>query len=140
MAAIKRDKFDILFSNIIREASDYVCSRCQRGYRDNPSGLHCSHYVGRAHKATRWHPDNAVAHCYGCHSYFEQRPNEFYRWYCQKFGEGREQIITDLGRSIRKWKKWEKDELYEAMKREMKRLRELRASGVVGPVEIANYC
>ena len=55
-------------------------------------------------------------------------------------GESREEIITTMGRSVRKWKKWELDDLYMAMKAELKRIEQLRADGVTGPIEIVNYC
>ncbi len=64
---LKLKKADKLFSRYIRERDMWICQRCGTRYNDNPQGLHCSHYFGRARFSTRFDPDNCVALCYGCH-------------------------------------------------------------------------
>jgi hypothetical protein len=44
------------------------------------TSLQCSHFQGRAKLATRFDPDNAFAHCAGCHRYFGANPYEFVAW------------------------------------------------------------
>jgi hypothetical protein len=51
--------------------------------------LHCSHFVGRAGKSTRWDEDNAAALCYGCHRYFTANPVEHRDFFFKRLGENR---------------------------------------------------
>jgi hypothetical protein len=70
--SIKRDKTDIVFSELVRERAAWKCeygdsAYCERGHKsfDNHSHdkqtLHCSHLFGRRSKGVRWHPLNALA-------------------------------------------------------------------------------
>lgn len=137
--AVKCDKFDIIFSKVIRERNDWNCENCGRNFRNDPLGLHCSHYVGRSNRATRWDCDNASAHCAGCHLSFSNHPGEHSRWFIRAYGDGLEQIVTEKASKIRKWKPWEKDEMYKHYKAEYKRLIDLRADGVVGWITVTNF-
>ena len=76
---IKRTKYDIVFSKYVRARARYCCQRCGRQYADNSAGLHCSHYHGRRIWATRLHPINCLALCYGCHSYVSTHRDEYDR-------------------------------------------------------------
>ena len=51
------------------------------------SSLQCAHIMGRRSKGTRWHPDNAVALCAGCHIYFTGHPLMFYDWLAAEIGQ-----------------------------------------------------
>lgn len=84
---MKRNKLDILFMRYIR-LRDRVCQRC--GNRGDPRGMHTSHYWGRSIKATRWHPDNAVLVCYGCHVYFHGHPQDHTEFLRKRLGVGYE--------------------------------------------------
>lgn len=64
---IKLDKADKIFSKFIRERADWKCEYCGKDYRDNPQGLHCSHYWGRGREGTRFEPDNCAALCFYHH-------------------------------------------------------------------------
>ena len=44
---IRRDKYDELFSYLVRERADFTCEYCNRSFRHDPHGLHCSHLFGR---------------------------------------------------------------------------------------------
>ena|SRR3990167_9602660 len=76
---IKIDKADQLFSKYIRTRDNWTCQRCKKNYEDNPGGLHCSHYFGRAKESTRFDPENCDALCYGCHQYWGSTDREGYR-------------------------------------------------------------
>lgn len=84
---IKRDKYDTLFSFLVRERADWFCENCRRNFRHDPHGLHCSHLFGRAMKSLRLHARNAFAHCQACHEHFEQHPVIFTEWAKQKLGD-----------------------------------------------------
>lgn len=73
---IRRSKADAEFSLQIRQRDGWTCQRCGARHRENSRGLHCAHMFTRRTKATRHDPDNAVALCYGCHSYVDANPWE----------------------------------------------------------------
>lgn len=75
---IKTTNLDRLFSQYVRARAGWRCERC--GAQPARQGLHCSHIFSRRHKGIRWHPSNAVAHCYGCHSYLGGNPSVFNEW------------------------------------------------------------
>ena len=110
MSAIKRTPADIAFSKCIRERDNYTCKRCGKSYTESDTGLHCSHFHGRANWAVRFDPDNAESHCYGCHAYFEGSPHEFTQWWLNKLGEGAYELLLErkndigLGKMYRKTK------------------------------------
>lgn len=84
-ANIKISNLDRLFSQYIRARAGWRCERC--GAMPDRRGLHCSHIFSRRHKGIRWHPSNAVAHCYGCHSHLGGNPRLFDEWARNYLGE-----------------------------------------------------
>lgn len=66
---IKRNKWDKVFSDCVRERASWHCEDCGKWFGDNTGGLDCSHYRSRRHYATRFDPDNAIAQCKGCHQF-----------------------------------------------------------------------
>lgn len=93
---------DTLFSKAIRERDKWTCQRCKKKYPDTyPAnmGLHCSHFIGRGHSATRFHPDNCDALCFGCHQQFEtQKATDYRDWKIAQLGEKRFQELVEQGR------------------------------------------
>ena len=65
----KLRKTDKLFSRIIRTGDDWKCQAClelkhySKDYRNNPQGLHCSHYFSRGKENTRFDYDNCTSLC-----------------------------------------------------------------------------
>lgn len=51
--ALKRDKFDDVFSQLVRERTDWSCDYCGRTFHHERQKLHCSHFKSRRHKANR---------------------------------------------------------------------------------------
>lgn len=74
------------FSRLVRMRARWKCERCGVDHSANTGALDCSHFYGRSSTSTRWHQLNAVAHCYGCHSYLGSRPVEFREWMIEKRG------------------------------------------------------
>jgi hypothetical protein len=75
-------ELDVVFSKLVRAKANWKCLICERDY----SGNHCdtesergkirrklnnSHYIGRAHKGTRWDYDNCDSICIFCHQRIE---------------------------------------------------------------------
>lgn len=84
---VKLDQADRLFSLYIRSRDNWTCQRCGKYYVPPTAALHCSHFVGRGKENTRFDPDNASAHCYGCHQYFTSHPLEHTAWKVAKVGQ-----------------------------------------------------
>src|SRR3990167_7690933 len=114
---VKRDKRDAIFSLLIRERSSWLCERCGKQFsREDGQGLHCSHFISRRHRSTRWHPDNAAAHCFSCHQYLGEHPMEFTRWIEARLGQGRADIMMRYSQVVAKFSKKDLESIYRFMK------------------------
>lgn len=133
--ALKRDKFDDVFSQLVRERTNWECDYCGRTFHHEHAKLHCSHFKSRRHKSTRYHPYNAFAHCIGCHRKLEEDPYEFTAHAEIVYGEMTIERVARLACVPLRLNDDLKAELYQHMKSELKRLRELRAGGEVGRIE-----
>lgn len=132
---IKRNKYDILFSNLVRERADYVCERCGAEKRECPAGLDCAHYIGRGCHATRFHARNAFALCSGCHSYFDSRASHFYRWTVSHLGNGVERALFDLSEQGKGMPKRVLESMHEHNKSELSKIKACRDAGKTGRIE-----
>jgi len=83
---IRISALDRLFSLVIRSRDHWTCQRCGTRYSPPTNALHCAHIFTRSKKSTRFDELNAVAWCYGCHSYLDRNPLEKYAWYKTRFG------------------------------------------------------
>ena len=133
---MKRDKFDIAMSNLIRERADWTCERCFTYYPEgNRSGLEHSHIWGRRRHSVRWFPDDGIALCTGCHSFVGSNPDEHKAFARDILGEKRYAALQLKANTTRRWKPWEKVELYAQMKAALKDMKERRAMGHEGRLE-----
>jgi hypothetical protein len=133
---IKRDKYDDVFSDLVRERADWVCERCGRNYRHEPEMLDCSHVNSRGITSVRTHKDNAFAHCKrGCHEYFEQHPLEFADWVRSKIGQRRYDRLILLANKPTKFTHHERELQHKHYLNERRRLKALRLAGVIGRIE-----
>ena len=132
---------DKWFSLCIRERVDWNCEHCGSNYRQRPQGLHCSHLFSRRHYATRHDPNNAFAHCYGCHQRLGGCPVTFTRWAEQHLGIGLVELVrekhldTGLGKMCKKKQK----EIAAHYKSELSRLQKQRAEGITGRLEVTAW-
>lgn len=130
---------DVAFSRCVRERTNWTCERCGGQFLHNTSGLHCSHYVGRAARSTRWDPVNCFAHCYGCHSLLGSRPGEFTRWVQSRLGPEVEEALMRRGNDVTRVTFKQRQEIRAHYEREFARMSELRASGVMGRIEFSDW-
>ena len=107
---LKIDKADTAFSKYVRTRDNWTCQRCSKQFEPPTSGLHCSHFQGRAKEGTRFEPLNCDALCYGCHMYFTANPAEHYQWQVNRKGQ---QMVDLLVLQSNTYKK--KDRVLEAM-------------------------
>lgn len=134
---MKRNVEDAEFSNLIREAYNWTCCRCNKYFPEGQrQGLHASHIYSRRHQATRFHPLNVVAHCYACHQWFGGNPVEGGRWAVDYLGESSIQTIGNLHRTACKLTKAQKDERRAHYKKEIDRVKKLRKEGHNGIIEV----
>jgi len=89
MKGIRIDLADKYFSLFIRYRANWKCERCGTQYEVGSRGLHASHFWGRAREATRFDPENVVAHCHGCHAYLTASPEEHRYWKLKQIGQQR---------------------------------------------------
>ena len=115
-SGIKRDALDKLFSLYIRTRDAWTCQRCHTFYQMGSQGLHCSHFIGRRNRAVRWDPDNACAHCYGCHRFLEGNPIEFGDWIQNYLGQERYLALRKRAIIIPRLRKVELQEIYDNLK------------------------
>ena len=93
--AIKRTKWDVVFSNYIRNRDDWTCQRCGKKYPEKSQGLHCSHFYGRRSWATRIEPANAMALCFGCHLHVGSFPKEHVELWESRFSEEEKNHVNE---------------------------------------------
>jgi len=106
--SIKINPADQAFSDYIRTRDGWECQRCitlgrrsvfrppkrlidklpqyEDRYR-NAAGLHAMHCFSRRGSAVRFDPLNAIAGCYGCHSYLDRHPLEKYSFFESMIGK-----------------------------------------------------
>ena len=144
---MKRDKYDTIFSNLIREMYDYTCCNCSRNLRSNSAGLHCSHFFGRRKQSVRYDLDNALAHCIYCHRILGENPVDFYDHYVKVKGIGCLELLRERANKLKKWEKaskktgykGEKEDMYKHYKKEYEKVLDMRKEGVVGYIECVNW-
>ncbi len=137
---MKRDKYDDLFSKMVRERDNWTCQKCGKYYPEgNRQGLHCSHIFSRRHVATRWEPYNAVAHCFYCHQYLGGNPVLFEHWAREYLGEYIVEMLTEKHNQICKLTRKDKIEMYEHMKSEYARMLVQRKNGDNGLLQFTGW-
>ena len=116
--AIKRTKWDIVFSDYIRNRDNWTCQKCGKKYHEKSAGLHCSHFYGRRSWATRIEPANAMALCFGCHLHVGSFPMDHVHLWEEKFTQKETDNINKLhNQSLVKKKDIATEENYQKLRR-----------------------
>ena len=137
---IKRDKYDKVFSDLVRERSNWTCECCGKHFPEGRrQGLHCSHVYSRRHQATRYLGLNAFAHCYSCHQQLGGSPIEFTAWVRNQLGDGAFDRLREAHNTVVKRTKAEKEELYAHLKEELKKIQEKRKNGETGYIDFVEF-
>ena len=115
--AIKRTKWDVVFSNYIRYRDNWTCQRCKKQYIEKSQGLHCSHFYGRRSWATRIEPCNAMALCFGCHQHVGSFPIDHVKLWELRFTKKEKDYVKELHNVAIVKKKWiATEEKYKLLK------------------------
>ena len=118
MPSIKRNRFDIVFSDYIRYRDKWTCQRCNKKYPVKTRGLQCSHFYGRRSYATRFEPANAMALCYRCHIHVAEYPMEHVDLWESKFSKEETDRINYLHYQTNvKKNQIETEETYQKLRR-----------------------
>jgi hypothetical protein len=94
---------DKYFSLCVRERADNTCERCGKVYQDRP-GLQNCHFEGRRNYSVRFEPLNCFALCYGCHQLMDGSRIGFTKFYIEKRGQEKLDILTELSNDINRGK------------------------------------
>lgn len=139
MSGIKRDKLDAVFSDLVRERAEWTCQRCGTQYQPPTRALHCAHLFTRRAKATRTHPDAAIAACYGCHQYLDSHPEDKERLARNILGDVAFDAVRARFHKVTKRKPDEKAAMYAHYRGELANMRALRAEGRTGWLEFVSW-
>lgn len=120
MSGIKRDIRDKHFSDLVRRRANWSCEGCGKAYGGPSTALHCSHFFGRRARSTRWHKDNAVAHCFGCHQKFSENPLTFCEWMKERLGEERFEALVRFSNKTAKLSKADLKDIQDDLRAQSK--------------------
>ncbi len=137
---MKRSKLDIVFSKLVRERAEWTCERCKKVYEvGRRQGLDCSHFYGRRHRSTRWHPDNAFAHCRGCHQYLGSNPAIFDGFARAELGETRYNWLMRRHNQTMKYTKADLEDMYQHYRSQLIYLEKRRMKGHIGYIDFVSW-
>lgn len=137
--AIKIAPEDALFSQLVRERAEWTCEICGRQYPEGyRQGLHCSHYFSRKNRSTRWDPENAWAHCFGCHQRMGGNPHMFREWVERKMGDRYADLVIRAHTPVL-YKKPDILALRRHLKSQLDTMRARRANGETGRIEFTAF-
>ena len=120
--AIKRDKYDKIISDLVRDAAGHQCARC--GKQDGK--MDCAHNLGRRATWTRYDPRNLLCLCFSCHSLVDSNAYEKIQTFTKIHGEENCELMRYRFNQAFKPPKGFKDEIYAHYKEEQKRLKSER--------------
>ena len=126
---IRISSVDKLFSLLIRTRDKWTCQRCFTKYEPPTMGLHCAHIFGRGLKNTRFDFENAVAWCYGCHSYMDSHPLDKYEWHRKRIGTRRFDALRLRSNNL---KRPDYDLIEIGLKARLKELKENEDREIIG--------
>jgi len=138
MKGVKTSTLDTLFSKLIRERADWHCEACNKSFRNNPGGLHCSHHASRKYGAGRWHGKNASAHCASCHRKFTDNPLVHAAWVEDKF-PAHALFVRTAKLTVARWRTRDKLELLAHLKAQLNAIQTSRQSGSRGWVNFVDW-
>ncbi len=101
---MKISPLDKLFSELIRKRAMsrvHGCERCL-SYCEEYKRLQCSHFWGRSKRSVRFDEDTAAGLCAGCHMYLTAHPAEHYKWFLEKLGQEKFDLLETRARRPQK--------------------------------------
>jgi hypothetical protein len=138
---VKITQADIAFSWCVRERVDWICEKCGTQYFPPTTALQCSHFFGRENHAVRYYPDNAFAHCYGCHRKLGNNAYLFDKWAEKQLGKVAYNRVVKTSNNLMlgKLARHSEKEIAKHYRKELERMQELRSQGVTGRIEFEDW-
>lgn len=136
---MKRTSLDGLMTEIVRLIYDDKCCRCGETIRGANS--QAAHFFSRRYNITRWHLDNILLLCAGCHRFVdsvdaEEKRAVWIRWLgMTRYEELRERFFQ----SPIRYKLHQQSEIAAHYRREVERLTKLRRNGVTGYLDATSF-
>ena len=82
-------ELDKIVGDWIKKRDGWTCQRCGSTTKQ----LNACHFYSREGKAIRWEPLNITTLCVGCHFWGHKNPLGFVRWYSEKMGKEKMDIL-----------------------------------------------
>jgi len=120
---MKRDPLDALFSNYVRSRDSYTCQRCKKYYEPPTRAIHAAHIFSRRHRGVRWDPENAIALCHGCHTFFTGDPEYFTEWVENRIGSNAYNLLKFKARKTTKYTKFDLSQIRKELKAKLASLK-----------------
>lgn len=137
---IKRDKLDVVMSNLVRCSTNYSCENCGKYYPPElRRGIHCSHYWGRVIKQLRFSELNTSALCYGCHMRFTADPWAHTQYMRQRVGQDTLDKLSVLAYSAYKFTPKEQEKALLHLIEEWRRMSLERRAGNTERIPFTGY-
>ena len=144
MAGLKRDKYDAVTSDLVRNRNDFTCENCGKVDPDGQASgksnkMDCSHYYGRRHQSTRYCLKNCACLCKGCHRKFTENPGDYADWMLNKLGDEEIESLRIKHHAICKRTKAEKEEIHKHYLACIGYVRKRRDKGHIGYIDVPEY-
>ena len=134
--SVKITPADKAFADCLKTAHDYTCERCGKEGR-----METSHVLSRRHRTNylRWDEQNANCLCHYCHRIWHESPLEANKWFIDKYGEERMDMLIEKKNSRIKVSKTEEPQIAKHYRNELKQIQEKRNGGQTGYIQFVSY-
>jgi len=142
---VKVGTLDTIFSKCIRERADWICEYedCEycgnHSFRNNPGGLHNSHYKGRRGRITRWDQDNCWSLCNKQHEHMGDNPDEHTAWVRGQLGDIRFDELVLRANGHRKYTPFDRYEMNVHYKAQLVKMQKQRMKGEQGWLVLTSW-
>ena len=103
--------------SLVARTRDRTCRNCGKD-----TNLHGHHIISRQYKLSRYHPDNLLTLCRGCHFWEKVSPEKFRDMILDIIGEENYLALKNCYMIQYKWSIPELKEIKEGLKSELKRV------------------
>ena len=115
-------KLDTAWAVLVKLMAGNMCERCKK-----TKPLNSHHIYSRSKRSVRWHPDNGVCLCVGCHVFSSKfsahkTPIEFIDWLRQSKTEAFIDKLRLKAHTISKLHPFEKELLLKDLNKQIKKL------------------
>jgi hypothetical protein len=142
---MKRDKFDLVVSDLARVRANFTCERCSEVDPDGQmkfksTRMDASHFYGRGTgNIARYSITNVRCLCKTCHNEVENKPDIHLAFMEDLLGEDAVTELTAKMRAPCKMHKDDKAEMYAFYTEQLKALKKARLDGYEEFIEVVDF-